>query len=113
MKSDTHFILNKASYENYSEFLNDLKANKVFINNDAKVNEVFKLLGKWYLYKDLVSEGIWLALAGSLTIAVSYYYIVSAPISASPEAIEKSTDDAKDDAEDNATPKFVTLNKMG
>ena len=109
MKSDPHFILTKATYENHTEFLNDLKANEVFINDDEKVKEVFKVLGKWYFYKDIVSEGIWLILAGSLTIAVTYYYIVSAPISPSPEAIEQSTTDAKDADDDDTKPKFVTM----
>ena len=111
MKSDPHFILTKATSENQEAFLQKLKENNVFINDDTKVNEVFKSIGQWYLYKDIVSEGVWLALAGSLTIAVTYYYIVSAPIASSPEAIEKSDANQKMDAKNSGAdkPKFVTL----
>jgi len=114
MKSDPHFILTKATSENQAHFLEQLKKNKVFIDDDnLKLDEVFKSIGQWYLYKDIVSEGVWLALAGSLTIAVTYYYIVSAPIASSPEAIEKSDADLQSAADKEAgkpeKPKFVTL----
>jgi len=114
MKSDPHFILTKATSENQAHFLEQLKENKVFIDNDKpKLDEVFKSITQWYLYKDIVSEGVWLALAGSLTIAVTYYYIVSAPISSSPEAIEKSDANLQSAADKDAIklkkPTFVTL----
>jgi len=113
MKSDPHFVLTKANYANHPQFLKDLKENKVFIDDDEeRVNAVFSSIGQWYLYKDIISEGVWLMLAGSLTIAVTYYYIVSAPISSSPEAIAKSDANQKLLQEkDNAAPakpKFFT-----
>jgi hypothetical protein len=116
MRSDPHWILTKATSENYTEFLDKLKENKVFKDNkdidETTVEETFQYIGQWYLYKDIISEGVWLALAGSLTIAVTYYYIVSAPISSSPAAIEKSNANlqakAVDQSNKSEKPKFVT-----
>jgi hypothetical protein len=116
MRSDPHWILTKATSETYTTFLEKLKDNKVFKDNKdidgTTVEETFKYIGQWYLYKDIVSEGVWLALAGSLTIAVTYYYIVSAPISSSPAAIEKSNDNlqakAQDKRDEPVKPNYVT-----
>jgi hypothetical protein len=115
MRADPHWILTKATSETYPTFLEKLKDNKVFKDGipDDTLEETFKYIGDWYKYKDLVAEGVWLALAGSLTIAVTYYYIVSAPISSSPAAIEKSNADTQaelnKESDDSETPNFVTV----
>ena len=115
MRSDPHFVLTKATYENHRPFLEKLKENKVFREDDtAAVDEAFESIKQWYLYKDIVAEGVWLALAGSLTIAVTYYYIVSAPIASSPEAIAKSDADLITSEKDEIlkAPIFVNSSSM-
>lgn len=106
-------FLTKNNSLNYKGFLNELKADGAFSKMpDPEWEHFTENIGKWYLYKDIISEGVWLALTGALTIAVSYYFIVSAPISASPESIELLEAKRKAaEAEKNKTeskPKFVT-----
>jgi hypothetical protein len=113
MRSDPHFVLTKATYENHRPFLDKLKANKVFKDDPTAVDEAFESIKQWYLYKDIVAEGVWLALAGSLTIAVTYYYIVSAPIASSPEAIAKSDANLRTSEDETLKgPSFVNSSSM-
>jgi len=111
LKSKPDIVLLLPTDDEGEKFFNILEDEKFFNTDDrSDLAKVKNQILMWYRYKDIIAEGVWLILAGSLTIAVTYYYIISAPISSSPSAIEKSDANLKQkDKPEVARPTFVTI----
>jgi hypothetical protein len=110
LKSKPDIVLLLPTDDEGEKFFDILKKEGFFNPNESDLAKVKNQILMWYRYKNIIAEGVWLILAGSLTIAVTYYYIISAPISSSPAAIEKSDANLKQkDKPEVARPTFVTI----